>query len=333
MAVAWRRFAAITIAPFVAIEACAGPVARHRPPSTARENRVREPPFGRDENRARGRIVLGLRQQIRGNPLGSAARPTRTTISLGPACRSIAQSAETSALAAATQALPGPTILSTRAIDAVPYAERRDGLRAADGEDFRRARLERRREHDRRGTRTDDDDLAHARDARGHDGHQQRGRQRISSAWHVAAHARERLDALFDAHARRGVDDEPARHLLCGHALKIPAPRAAGPGALCIGVCSQPARSPAGPMRNLSRTVEPSLLRSAAAFPSKRAVHSTRAASPRRRTSPMIRAASRSTSGSRAASRAASRAIARRFGGLDDAHHSTILFSGYSTMP
>ena len=44
------------------------------------------------------------------------------TISLGPAWKSIAQSDDTSALAAATYALPGPTILSTRGIDAVPYA-------------------------------------------------------------------------------------------------------------------------------------------------------------------------------------------------------------------
>jgi hypothetical protein len=53
-----------------------------------------------------------------------SARPRsdHTTISLGPAWKSIAQSGATSALAAATHALPGPTILSARVIDAVPYA-------------------------------------------------------------------------------------------------------------------------------------------------------------------------------------------------------------------
>jgi hypothetical protein len=51
-----------------------------------------------------------------------SARPwsEQTTISLGPARRSTGQSADTIAFAAETQALPGPTILSTRAIEAVP---------------------------------------------------------------------------------------------------------------------------------------------------------------------------------------------------------------------
>jgi hypothetical protein len=45
-----------------------------------------------------------------------------TAISLGPAKKSMAQSDATWAFAAATYALPGPTILSTRGIDSVPYA-------------------------------------------------------------------------------------------------------------------------------------------------------------------------------------------------------------------
>ena len=52
-------------------------------------------------------------------------------ISLGPAKKSMAQSADTSALAVATHALPGPTILSTRGM--VPCRRRRgDGVRAAE---------------------------------------------------------------------------------------------------------------------------------------------------------------------------------------------------------
>ena len=51
-----------------------------------------------------------------------SARPVSETItiSLGPAKKSMPQSRATSALAAATQALPGPTILSTRGTLAVP---------------------------------------------------------------------------------------------------------------------------------------------------------------------------------------------------------------------
>jgi hypothetical protein len=51
-----------------------------------------------------------------------SARPASETItiSLGPAKKSMPQSRATSALAAATQALPGPTILSTRGTLAVP---------------------------------------------------------------------------------------------------------------------------------------------------------------------------------------------------------------------
>ena len=47
-------------------------------------------------------------------------RAATMTISVGPAWKSMGQSADTSAFAAATQALPGPTILSTRGTVAVP---------------------------------------------------------------------------------------------------------------------------------------------------------------------------------------------------------------------
>ena len=43
-----------------------------------------------------------------------------TSTSLGPAGKSMAQAPKTSSLAAVTQALPGPTILSTEGILSVP---------------------------------------------------------------------------------------------------------------------------------------------------------------------------------------------------------------------
>ena len=49
-------------------------------------------------------------------------RPSTTATSDGPAGRSIATSRDTISFASFTNALPGPTILSTRGIVSVPYA-------------------------------------------------------------------------------------------------------------------------------------------------------------------------------------------------------------------
>ena len=51
---------------------------------------------------------------------GSAVSSATTMTSVGPAGMSMAQRSSTSSFAAVTQALPGPTILSTRPIDSVP---------------------------------------------------------------------------------------------------------------------------------------------------------------------------------------------------------------------
>ena len=108
------------------------------------------------------------------------------------------QSAATSAFAAATQRLPGPTILSTRGTVVGAVGQRGDGVRAADAEQPRHAGFERRRHHHRLRPRADRDDLVDAGDARRNRGHQQRRGQRIASARHVAADAVERDDALLD---------------------------------------------------------------------------------------------------------------------------------------
>ena len=59
-----------------------------------------------------------------------------------------AVAATRSALAAATHVLPGPTIRSTRGIDARPVGQRRDRVRAADAEHPVDAGIEGRRQHD-----------------------------------------------------------------------------------------------------------------------------------------------------------------------------------------
>ena len=66
--------------------------------------------------------MLGLGDEI-ARHLGGIRRGVREDeISLGPAIMSMSTWPNTSRFAAATYALPGPQILSTAGIDAVPYA-------------------------------------------------------------------------------------------------------------------------------------------------------------------------------------------------------------------
>ena len=46
---------------------------------------LREPPAGRDQHRARVRIVLGLREQIGGDPSRAVPEAVTIRISVGPA--------------------------------------------------------------------------------------------------------------------------------------------------------------------------------------------------------------------------------------------------------
>ncbi len=193
--------------PLRASETGAGPsvgICRAIARATALASRLRR----RDQDCARVRIVLGLGNQVGGDPFG---RPVseRTAISLGPAKKSIAQSLATSAFAAATYAFPGPTILSTFGTVEVPYASARNRVGAADPEQPIDAGFARRAQDCRVRPGAHGDDLAHAGDARGNRRHQERRRERIAPAGDVAADAIERHDALLDSHAgRRG--DRPA---------------------------------------------------------------------------------------------------------------------------
>jgi len=76
------------------------------------------------QQRLRLWVVLGLRQQVRGDEIRARGRHSAiTSTSEGPAGRSQAApsgSFATSCLAAVTQAFPGPKILSTRGMLCVP---------------------------------------------------------------------------------------------------------------------------------------------------------------------------------------------------------------------
>ena len=144
----------------------------------------------------------------------------------------------------ATYLLPGPTILSTRGIVAGAVGERGDRVRAADAKQPGDARLERRRHDDRLGPRADGDDLGHARDARRHGRHQQRGGQRKPPAGHVAADARDRFDALLDRHT----------------GTRLPSPNVGESAGTRRGRCSRPpAGWRAGPRGRRGRPVPASL--------------------------------------------------------------------------
>ena len=74
----------------------------------------------REEDRLAVGAVLGLREQVRGDPAASAVASAITTTSLGPAGRSMRTRLDTRTFAAVTYGLPGPTIASTGSIVSVP---------------------------------------------------------------------------------------------------------------------------------------------------------------------------------------------------------------------
>ena len=134
----------------------------------------------------------------------------------------MAQSGETSALAAATHALPGPTILSTRGDRLRAVRQRADRLRAADREHRVAPASSAAARTDRRWTRAHHDDLGNARDARGDDGHDQRGWQRDSAR--PARSSRLARAAATRCSIRTPgvtVTANGARHLLRRHALQV----------------------------------------------------------------------------------------------------------------
>ncbi len=160
---------------------------------------------GAQQDRLRDLVVLGLREQVHRDPAAGAVPSATTRISDGPAIMSMPTVPNTRRFAAATYALPGPTILSTAGTVAVPYASARDRLRAADREHAVDAGDRGRREHHRVARavrrRRDHHDLADAGDLRGNRVHQHARRIRGEAARHVDADAIERRDALAEPRA------------------------------------------------------------------------------------------------------------------------------------
>ncbi len=187
-------------------------------------------------------------------------------------------------------------------------------------------------------TRADGDDLAHAGDPRRHGGHQQRRGQRKAAARHVAADALERLDALLDRsppsppRGRRASGSAAPRHARCS---------------------SRPSRWPAARRRRTLRGLGDSISSRLTSIGSAQAVELLREPQQRlvaARAHPLhdARDLPLERHGRSIAVASRTRVLASRalVAGVDDLHeldpiddevrrsvYSTILLSGYSTMP
>ena len=113
-----------------------------------------------DEDRARGWVVFGLRDEVGRNPLRPAAVGAARRSRSGRRADRSGSRARRAPWPPRPTRCPGPTILSTRAIDFGAVRERADGLRAADRAELRHADFERGGQHDRRRPRAHDDDVA-----------------------------------------------------------------------------------------------------------------------------------------------------------------------------
>ncbi len=161
-----------------------------------------------------------------------------------------------------------------------------------------------------------------AGDARRHDGHEKRRRQRIAAARHVAADARERLHALLDPQPWRDGDGEtgaaPARSETRSRCVTA----WASARRTSRGVCSQPRRRAAALSAANGRrpAVEPPR-----PVPDRDIAAPADVADDARGLPLDIRAARFVTSRQRSNGFTVGRA--------DDSHQSTILLRGYSTIP
>ena len=164
-------------------------------------NRQRQAHHRREQDRPGIRIVLGLGDQIGGNPRRVASRGDH---------RNLARSGEEiDGAVRGDLCLRGRHIGIPRSDDLVDrrnrfgaVGERRDGMSAADAEQPADPRLERRAHHRRIGPRAHREDFADPGGHGGNRGHQERRRERIAAARHVAADTIERSDPLGDAQAR-----------------------------------------------------------------------------------------------------------------------------------
>ena len=182
---------------------------------------LRQAQASRDQDRARIRVVLGLRDEVRRNPRRPAGRR------------------EHGNLARSGEEIDGAVLRDERlgrgdvgiawsddAIDARhsgrAVGQRCDGVRAAEPEEPRHSRLERRIHDGRIRLRTDRDDVRHARHARRNRGHEQGRGQGIAAPRDVAADTIERQHPLPDPDAWHRADRPRARPLLLCHRADVP---------------------------------------------------------------------------------------------------------------
>jgi hypothetical protein len=174
----------------------------------------------RKEHGAGVGIVLGLRDEIGGNPSrdpvrrhnGDLARPGK----------------EVDRTVRGHQRLRRRHIGIARAHDLVDARDRRRAVRerchgmcTADPEQPGDPGLHGREHHGWIRPRAGDVDLAHPGGDRGDRGHQERRGQRISASGHVAAHAVERGDTLRDAQAGGRADRPRTRNLFPGDGADV----------------------------------------------------------------------------------------------------------------
>ena len=272
--------------------------------------------LGRDEDRARGRIVLGLRDEIRGDPVRAAAiRADDDLARAGVQVDGAVARDERLGRRDPRVARPDDLVHAWRSTR-VPYASAaiacappmrstRVAPASTRGAQHRRRRVSgsTRRSRATPATRA------------GIDRHEQRRRQRISAAGHVTADARERLHALFDPDAGPDRDRERSRQLARSHARDVPRrqlQRDEGSDRVSTDPavsCQRSGFSSVGPLAHIRRIcgngVRPRRQRLPVRHSRQRA---HRLARGRRAT---MRATPRSTRGSRAASRASRRSSAR----------------------
>ena len=175
--------------------------------ATACSTASRERGIVGDQDRLRAGVVLGLRQEIGGDPVGMAAAVGEDQHLGGPGDHVDADLAEHQALGGRHIGVAGPDDLGDRRDRLGAVGERRHRLRAADAIDLVDAGELRRRQHQRRELavrrRHHHDQARHARDLGGHRVHQHRRRIGGGAAGHVEADRLDRGPARAELDAER----------------------------------------------------------------------------------------------------------------------------------
>ena len=181
----------------------------------------RKPTVRREHDGVRVRIMLGLGNQVGGHPDGVTA--CRDDDDLGRSGVEIDRAVGgDQGFGGGNVGAAGPDDLVDRRYGGGAVGQRRDSVRSAQTEQPRGPGDGGGGQDGRVRPRTDHEDLGYAGDPRRDHGHQQRGRQRIASGRHIAAHPAERRDPLLnlDTWCHRGAP--AARHLPPGDPTNVP---------------------------------------------------------------------------------------------------------------